>query len=147
MALAFRNLDVSPDAPVEEWGFEGLLAAVDRGDLADWRRVAAAVSRAPRGEVAELLHEVFEAAEDSGASAALRRYVDLAVQREERREREAVAGELGALWRASGMDQGTYARRLGTSRSRLNTYLNGRTVPLATVLVRARSLAESRHKA
>jgi DNA-binding transcriptional regulator YiaG len=90
-----------------------------------------------------LLHEIFEAAEDSGASAALRQYMDPAVQREERREREAVADELGALWPAIGMDQGTYARRLGTSRSRLNTYLNGHTVPRATVLVRARSLAES----
>lgn len=67
MALAFRNLDVSPYAPVEEWGFEGLLAAVDLGDLTDWRRIAAAVARAPRGEVADLLEKVCEAAEDSGA--------------------------------------------------------------------------------
>ncbi len=142
MNLAFRNLDVTPDAPPEEWGFEGLLAAVDRGDLTDWRRIAAAVARSPRGVVAELLEEVFEVAEDSGAAAALRRYVALVLEREERHEREAVAGELEALWRASGMDQGTYARRLGTSRTRLNAYLNGRTVPRATVLVRARALAE-----
>lgn len=144
MGLAFRNLDVSPDAPVEEWGFEGLLAAVDRGDLADWRRVAAAVARAPRGEVAELLDGVVDAAEDSGSAAALRRYVALAVEREERRERQAVADELVGLWRASGLDQGAYARRLGTSRTRLNSYLNGKTVPLATVLVRAHNLAETR---
>jgi hypothetical protein len=142
--LAFRNLDVSPDAPVEQWGFEGLLAAVDRGDLGDWRRVAAAVARAPRGEVAELLDQVFDAAEDSGGAAALRRYVALAVERQERLERQAVVDELVASWRSSGLDQGTYARRLGTSRTRLNSYLNGRTVPLATLLVRARGLAEAR---
>ena len=54
MALAFRNLDVSPDAPVEDWGFEGLLAAVDRGDLTDWRRWRPPLL-APRGDVADLL--------------------------------------------------------------------------------------------
>lgn len=140
MALAFRNLDVSPDAPVEEWGFEGLLSAVDRGDLTDWRRIASAVARAPRGELTELLDDVLHAAEDSGAASALRRYVALAVEREGLDERREVAAELVRLWKCSGLDQGAYARRLGTSRPRLNSYLNARTVPLATVLIRARRL-------
>lgn len=141
MALAFRNLDVSPQAPVEQWGFEGLLAAVDRGDLADWQRVAEAVARAPRGEVADLLAEVLDAAEDVGAVAAFRDYLTLVAEREAVSERREVADELRALWRASGLDQGEYARRLGTSRTRLNTYLNGRTVPLATILIRAHRMA------
>lgn len=141
MALRFRNLDVSPDAPVEEWGFEGILAAVDRGELSDWRRVAAAVAADPRGEVTDLLDEVFEAAEDTGAVGALQQFVRLSLEKQEQRERNAVAAELRELWRASGLDQGAYAHRLGTSRTRLNAYLNGRTVPLATVLVRARALA------
>lgn len=141
MTLRFRNLDVSPDAPVEEWGFEGLLAAVDRGELADWQRVADAVARAPHGEVADLLIEVLDAAEDSGAVGAFRSFLALLAEQEEAHARREVAEELRALWRASGLDQGEYARRLGTSRTRLNTYLNGRTVPLATVLVRARRLA------
>lgn len=29
MALFFRNLDVTPDDPVEQWGVEGVLAAID----------------------------------------------------------------------------------------------------------------------
>lgn len=89
MALTFRNLDVSPDDPVEEWGFEGLLAAVNRGDLADWRRVAACVASAPRGAVAELLDEVLDAAEDVGAVAAFRAFFDLALEREAQRQRPA----------------------------------------------------------
>ena len=28
-ALKFRNIDASPDDPVETWPFEGILAAVD----------------------------------------------------------------------------------------------------------------------
>lgn len=143
MALAFRNLDITPQAPVAEWGFEGLLSAIDRGDLADWERIAAWVARTPRGDAVDLLGEVLDAAEDSGAVAAFRSFVALAVEREEERERQQVAEELDLLWRASGLSQGDYARRLGTSRTRLNAYLNGRTVPLATVLVRARNLASS----
>ena len=40
--LNFRNIDVAPDAPVAEWGFEGMLCALERGDMADWQRLYAA---------------------------------------------------------------------------------------------------------
>jgi hypothetical protein len=42
-ALKFRNIDASPDDPIETWPFEGILAAVERGTLPDWRRLAAAI--------------------------------------------------------------------------------------------------------
>jgi len=38
----FRNVDVASDAPVAEWGFEGMLCALERGDIADWQRLYAA---------------------------------------------------------------------------------------------------------
>lgn len=31
MPLRFRNIDATPADPVESWGFEGMLAAIDRG--------------------------------------------------------------------------------------------------------------------
>lgn len=34
--LKFRNLGVTPDDPVEQWGVEGILAAIDRGSLRYW---------------------------------------------------------------------------------------------------------------
>ena len=40
--LTFRNVDVASDAPVEAWGFEGMLCALERGDIADWQRLYAA---------------------------------------------------------------------------------------------------------
>ena len=40
--LNFRNIDVAPDAPVAEWGFEGMLCALERGDMADWQQLYAA---------------------------------------------------------------------------------------------------------
>lgn len=139
--MAFRNINVSPDAPVSEWGFEGMLAAVDRRGIADWRRIAAAVLADPRGEVADTLIEVFEVAEDSGVVGSLRRVLEIARERQDRADRTAVADRLSELMRRSGLDQGAFARRLGTSRSRLSTYLNGHTVPSALVLVRAERIA------
>lgn len=63
-ALKFRNLTVSPDDPVEEWGFEGLLAAVERGDRTHWQRIARAlVDDNPRGKVAGEMAEVLEMVE------------------------------------------------------------------------------------
>ena len=139
MALAFRNIDVSPDRPVEEWGFEGLLAAVDRGDITDWRRISDAVHEVPFGRVADTLLDVLDAAEDSGAAAALGEVLRQARQRAEVPERQAVAREFRELLAASGLSQADFARRLGTSRSRLNTYLNARVTPSAALLIRARA--------
>lgn len=143
MALTFRNLDKDPSAAVEEWGFEGLLTAIDRGEVSDWSRIARAVGRDPWGPVARLLErEVFEAAEDSGVVGALRALIDLQRHRWEQHERDQVRAEFVSLVERSGMSQAAFAERLGTSRSRLSTYLAGKVMPSAAVLVRARRVAE-----
>jgi hypothetical protein len=41
MSLAFRNIDVSPDDPVELWPTESVLTAMERGGLGHWRLTAA----------------------------------------------------------------------------------------------------------
>ena len=48
MPLRFRNIDTTPDAPVREWGFEGMLAALDRGYAPHWSRLASAVASEPQ---------------------------------------------------------------------------------------------------
>ena len=65
--LRFRNIDVSPSDPVETWSVEGLLTAIERGGIMDWRRVVAEVRADPAGEVALDLAEALELAEPSGA--------------------------------------------------------------------------------
>ena len=37
--LKFRNLDVTPDDPIEKWGVEGILCAFERGYVDDWRKI------------------------------------------------------------------------------------------------------------
>lgn len=51
-ALKFRNVSSSPEDPVETWPFEGILAAVERGTLPEWRRLASAIKADPWGPVA-----------------------------------------------------------------------------------------------
>ena len=64
MPLRFRNIDTTPDAPVREWGFEGMLAALDRGYAPHWSRLASAVASEPG------LREVFEEAAEAAESVA-----------------------------------------------------------------------------
>ena len=51
--LVFRNLDVSPDDPVETWPYEAVATAIERGSLSDWRRLARAISQDPWGRLSE----------------------------------------------------------------------------------------------
>lgn len=141
MTLKFRNLVVSPHDPVEEWGFEGLLTAVERGDINDWRRIAQALLKDPRGKVAAELEDVADAAENPAIPSLLQRILRQARKDSEAEERRAVARELQSCLDASGLDRSQFASRLGTSQSRLSTYLNGKVVPSATLMVRARSIA------
>ncbi|MDO2992632.1 hypothetical protein P5V97_24410 [Mycobacteroides abscessus subsp. massiliense] len=71
--LRFRNLNVTYDDPVEAWGVEGILTAIDRGALRDWSRIVDAVRADPNGSVAHDLSEAVEIAEDHGVVALMRR--------------------------------------------------------------------------
>ena len=53
-------------------------------------------------------------------------------------EREEVASEVRDLVARSGLSKQDFAERIGTSRSRLSTYMSGKVVPSATLIVRMR---------
>ncbi|NDL59118.1 helix-turn-helix domain-containing protein [Phytoactinopolyspora mesophila] len=137
MALTFRNLTITPDSPVNEWGVEGILAAIDRGGIDDWQRVAAEVIAHPHGSVADDLAVAIELAESTSSAAVLRSVLvharETPRQRVARRVREAI--------RRSGATQAEFAERLGTSASRLSTYATGKVVPSAVMLERIEHLA------
>jgi len=138
MSVAFRNIDVDPASPVAEWGFEGLLAAIDRGDVREWHRIWAAVHDEPWGDVARLLDdEVLGAATDRGVVAMLRHAIVRERNRREAEERAEVAARFASLVKRSGLSQGDFADRIGTSRTRLNTYVTGKVTPSAAMLLRA----------
>ncbi|HEY2641385.1 MAG TPA: helix-turn-helix transcriptional regulator [Streptosporangiaceae bacterium] len=139
--LKFRNVNASPDDPVEAWPFEGILAAVERGTLPDWRRLATAIREDPWGPVAQQVLEAVHLSRPYGTTQLLEGVVDRARQLAADSERIEVATEVRILVSESGLSQRDFAERMGTSRSRLSTYMSGKVVPAATLLVRMRRVA------
>jgi DNA-binding transcriptional regulator YiaG len=142
---SFRNINVTPDEPVTEWGFEGLLTAIERGSMKLWRRIAAEVRRNPFGKVARLLEdEVIGAVSHEGERELFRQMLQRARHRWEQDAKAEVANRLRSLQARSGLNQRDFAVQLGTSASRLSTYLSGKVTPGADLLVRAERVGESR---
>jgi DNA-binding transcriptional regulator YiaG len=140
-ALKFRNVDASPDDPVETWPFEGILAAVERGTLPDWDRLATAIRVDPWGPVAQQVLEAVHLSHPYGTTELLEAVVARARQLAINSERDNVAAEVRDLVGRSGLSRQDFADRIGTSRSRLSTYMSGKVVPSATLMVRMRRAA------
>lgn len=135
--LRFRNVDADPCDPVETWPHEAFEAAIERGLVPDWQRIADHIDRAPFGGAAATLCEVLEYTDGVGAF--------LLRDRLERARRDAVAvelercaRELAGLAEASGLSRRELARRIGASESRLSTWLTGRQPPTAQTVARIR---------
>jgi|SRR5450755_103565 len=141
--LKFRNITASPDDPVETWPFEGVLAAVERGTLPDWRRLARAIRADPWGSVARQVTESLRLCSPYGTTELLQGVIDLARRQAADSERAEVACEISSLVRSSGLSQQEFAERIGTSRTRLSTYMSGKVVPSAALVVRMRRLAHA----
>jgi DNA-binding transcriptional regulator YiaG len=140
--VRFRNITRTPDDPVEEWGVEGLLAAIDRGSLPHWRRIAATIHLAPWGPAAGDLEQALHLAEDVGVAATLARKLAHARDEAQEEARAEVRRRLQDLVDRSGLTAAEFARRLGTSASRMSTYLTGKVMPSAALFVRAEAVAD-----
>jgi hypothetical protein len=140
--LAFRNVAVSPDDPVSEWPLEAVQAALERGGLADWRRLTAAIATDPWGSVARRVEEVLSYSRPYGVAPAFEKAISLVREAAEVAERETVAAEIGGLVRESGLSRAEFASLVGTSASRLSTYIGGKVTPSAALLVRMRRAAQ-----
>lgn len=55
--LRFRNLEADPSNPVDAWPYEGIAAAIERGELSDWRRIADVIEADGECEVARMFEE------------------------------------------------------------------------------------------
>lgn len=142
MALAFRNLTITPDAPVPAWPNEAIQTALDRGDLGDWRRIAAEIKREPWGRTARQVEQVLSYSRPYGISEAMETVIARARARAEESERAEVAGEILRAIDRSGLSRSEFAARIGTSGSRLSTYVSGKVTPSAALLVRIRRLLQ-----
>jgi transcriptional regulator with XRE-family HTH domain len=68
----------------------------------------------------------------------MERVIARAREEAEAAERNAVAAEIDQLIRSSGLSRAEFASRIGTSTSRLSTYVTGKVTPSAALLVRMR---------
>lgn len=136
MALRFRNLNVSPDDPVEQWPVEAIQTALERGSIRDWRRLIAAIDRDPWGGTARRVEHVLTYSRPYGVANLMDRILRSAKAAAEQSEREAVSGRIKRAIADSGLTRSEFASRIGTSTSRLSTYVTGKVVPSAALMVR-----------
>lgn len=139
--LAFRNVDASPDDPVAEWPAEAIQTVLERGSLRYWRRLAEAIRAEPWGPVARRVEAVLTYSRPYGVANAMERVVRNARDEAEADERRAVADEISRLVDESRLTGAEFASRIGTSASRLSTYVNGKVTPSASLLLRMRGAA------
>lgn len=144
MSLSFRNLNITPDAPLESWPAEAIQTALERGDLDDWQRIAAAIKRDPWGHTARQVEEVLTHSRPYGSADAMELVIARARARTERSERDEIATEVRRAIERSGLSRTDFAQRIGTSASRLSTYATGKVVPSATLMLRMRRLLRDR---
>lgn len=142
MALAFRNLTTTPDAPVSQWPTEAVQTALERGDLADWHRIASEVQADPWGRTARQVEEVLSHSRPYGVAEAMETILSRARERTETCERAAVAAEIREAVGRSGLSRAQFASHVGTSASRLSTYISGKVTPSATLMLRIRRVAD-----
>lgn len=142
MALAFRNLTISPDAPVARWPTEAVQIALERGDLDDWRRIVAELKRDPWGRTARQVEEVLSHSRPYGIAEAIETVLAGIRADVEAGEREQVAAEVRDAIARAGLRRADFASRIGTSPSRLSTYATGKVTPSATLMLRIRRLAD-----
>lgn len=136
MTLKFRNLETSPRSPVREWPTEAVLTALERGSLRDWRRLIRAIDEDPWGEVARKVEQALKVSRPYGVAGLMERAIDRARIRAASGERSEIARQVRCHLQRSGLTQAEFAERIGTSASRLSTYLSGKVTPSAALLLR-----------
>lgn len=142
MSLAFRNLNVTPDASVSEWPTEAVRTALERGDLGHWQRIVAEFRRDPWGRTARQVEEILSHDRPYGVAELMETALRRARRRAESAEREEVAVAIRRAVAKSGLGKAEFAVRIGTSASRLSTYLSGKVTPSAALMVRIQRFAD-----
>jgi len=143
MAVSFRNVDASPSDDVRRWPYEALVTVIDRGLVSDWQPVFAEIRRSPWGNVARRIERYLAYREPDGVGTLFALAIDRARSDAEEADRADVASRVRAAVERSGLTNSEFARLVGTSASRLSTYLNGKVTPSATMLLRIERAANA----
>ena len=135
---SFQDLD----QPVEFWPTSAIRSALQGGDIATWKRIAAALKRDPYGRTARQVEEVLEGTRPYGVSKALWEVLERARTHLEANERAEVARHVRLLIDRSGLGDQEFASRIGVSPEDLGTYLEGSISPTSALMIRMRRLSD-----
>lgn len=141
--LRFRNVDAETTDDVATWPYEALVTAIDRGLVPDWRPVFAEIRRAPWGPVARRAERYLAYRDPDGVSTLFASAIERARKEAERADRADVAARVRAAVERAGTTKAEFAASVGTSASRLSTYLSGKVTPSAALLIRIERTADS----
>jgi hypothetical protein len=140
MAVEFRNVDASPTDPVATWPYEALVTVIDRGLIADWQPVFAEIRRSPWGATARRVERYLTYREPDGVSTLFALAIERARAGAERADRAEVSERIRSAVERSGLSKAEFAELVGTSASRLSTYVSGKVTPSAAMLLRIERL-------
>ncbi len=138
-----RHLRIPAHTPAEELPSAALVDVLERGDLDDWRPIAAAIARKPFGELADRILELVDAHPMYGTSALWRAWIHRRRAMAEGPIRPAA--DLAALRRAQGLTQHELARRRGMSQSDLSKLERRADVRLSTLRAHVEALGSRLH--
>jgi len=124
-----------------------LLDLVHHGNARRWRAALLPLIESPWGPYGEHVVRLCTEAELPAVGEVLQECRKVYQHRQEQRERDAIAREIRRLVAISGLTQRQFASQIGTSPSRLSTYVNGRVVPSAAMLLRIRRVAQAQQRA
>ena len=140
--LLLRGVEAAGDQTVDPiLTSAGFWHLTEHGDAHRWRLHLASVAADPWGEHASCLVTFARAAERPGIATTIERCTRRFRTAAEDAERRAIAEHIGALVRISGLPQQTFAARVGTSPSRMSTYVRGQVTPSATMVLRMKRVA------
>ena len=137
-----RGSRQDPEQPVEFWSTAAIRSALQGGDIATWKRIAAALKRDPFGRTARQVEEVLEGTRPYGISKALWEVLERARTHLEANERAEVARHVRLLIERSGLGQQEFASRIGVDPEDLDAYVDGSTSPSASLMIRIRRLSD-----
>jgi hypothetical protein len=143
MPVAFRNVDASPSDDVRTWPYEALVAVIDRGLVQDWQPIFVELRRSPWGKVARRVEHYLSYREPDGVSTLFALAIERSRIDADSADRAEVAARVREAVAGSGLTNSQFARLVGTSASRLSTYLSGQVTPSAAMLLRIERAAKS----
>lgn len=134
--VAFRNVDDAPGGPVRDWSPEAVETTLDRGSLADWRRLTIEIRRSPWGPLARTVEAIISWGEHGGVDLLFGEVIARARQDLSRRGRRRWADHIVALRQATGLSLREFSALAGTSASRMSDYEQAKVAPTTDVLAR-----------